>query len=77
MKKVIVIAVSALVICLLLFLFLEYRKAKENSTETFLLPRLEYSAFIVNEITPTKTQMDLQLLIDNPSILGFKSDSLL
>jgi len=51
--------------------------AKRNDPyATFIVPRLEMSAFEITSITKAETKMNMVLMIDNPSPFGVKLDSL-
>lgn len=75
MKRTIGVVFLLVIIALGIYLFVRYQNSQKEEHGTFLLPRLEYSAFVVKQIDPGFVKMDMQMLIDNPSPIGFKLDS--
>lgn len=75
MKKVI----WAIVILALLgggiYYYLRYREIQKDPYETFIVPRLEYSSFVFKTIKPEYVTMDMNMLIDNPTLIGLAVDS--
>jgi LEA14-like dessication related protein len=58
-----------------IYFFTLYKQSKNEPYGTFIVPRLEYSAFVFKQIKPEYVTMDMKMLIDNPSPIGFKVDS--
>ncbi len=75
MKRTILVLLLLAVLGAGIYFFTLYKNSKEEPYGTFLVPRLEYSAFVFKEINPEYVTMDMQMLIDNPSPFGFKVDS--
>lgn len=75
MKKIIWVVILLVLLALGIYFFTLYQKSKNEPNGTFLVPRLEYSAFVFKEIHPDYVTMDMKMLIDNPSPVGFKLDS--
>lgn len=53
-----------------------YNKRKQDPYSTFIKPRLELANFQIKTFTRQKTEMDMNMLIDNPAPLGFKINNL-
>ncbi len=75
MKRTILVIILLAILGGAIYFFTLYQKSKNEPQGTFLVPRLEYSAFIFKEIKPEYVTMDMEMLIDNPSPFGFKVDS--
>ncbi len=75
MKKVIGIILAVIVLTLGIYLLVKYLQSKKEPYGTFILPRLEWSRFVVKEIDPQKIALDFEMILDNPMPTGFKVDS--
>lgn len=64
-----------LVIVLLGRLFLWWQSRSEEES-TFVKPRLEYGGILLKSINDSAADLDLNLLVDNPNVIGFTLDSL-
>lgn len=74
-KKATWIVIILIILALAIYGWLRYQKSQDEPYGTFLVPRLEYSAFVFKKIEPEVITMDMKMLIDNPTLLGFTVDS--
>jgi LEA14-like dessication related protein len=79
MKKglIILIIIILVVAGLVLYIVLPgLLQKKKDPYATLIKPRIEQMAIIIKELDKEKTTMDMKVLVDNPSPIGFSLDSL-
>lgn len=64
------------VVVLIFFGINWYKEQKKDPYTTFIKPRVELANFQIKTMTRQKTEMNMNMLIDNPSPIGFKINNL-